>query len=94
MQILHTSEARKNLHKLVDQVSDIQEPTYIKGKRNIAVLVSLEEWENMQETSYINSVPGLAESIKEAADSPDEDFISIEELAKQVPWLNDRKKNV
>ena len=35
-----------------------------------AVLISEDEWRGIQETLYLNSIPGLAESIMEAAQTP------------------------
>lgn len=92
MQILYTSEARKNLHKLVDHISETHEPTYIKGKRNTAVLISLEDWKSLSETMYLNSIPGLAESIVSASKS--NDFVSEEELSEEYSFLKSRAKNV
>jgi antitoxin YefM len=80
MQILHASEARKNLHKLVDHVSEAHEPTFIKGKRNTAVLVSLEDWESIRETLYLSSIPGMMESIKEGINTSKEKCKTAEEL--------------
>jgi PHD/YefM family antitoxin component YafN of YafNO toxin-antitoxin module len=45
---LIASEARKNLYQLIDQIAITHEPTMIKGKRNKAVLISLEDWEDIR----------------------------------------------
>lgn len=50
MSYLIASEARKTLYTLIDQVAANHEPALIKGKRNTAVLLSVEDWENIQET--------------------------------------------
>jgi PHD/YefM family antitoxin component YafN of YafNO toxin-antitoxin module len=42
----------------------------ITGKRNNAVLVSEEDWKAIQETLYLTSIPGMAESIKEGIREP------------------------
>jgi PHD/YefM family antitoxin component YafN of YafNO toxin-antitoxin module len=36
-----------------------------------AVIISKQEWENIQETLYLQSVPGLVASIKEAEENDD-----------------------
>jgi len=36
-----------------------------------AVIISKQEWENIQETLYLQSVPGLVASIKEAEEHDD-----------------------
>lgn len=73
MQTLTASEARANLYRLMDQAAESHQPITISGKRNAAVLVSAEDWQAIQETLYLLSVPGMRESIKdgmaEATDS-------------------------
>ena len=70
MELLTVSEARKNLYKLVDNLSNTHMPTFIKGKRNSAVLLSKEDWDNLQETLYLLSVPGMRESIIDNLNTP------------------------
>jgi len=73
MNILTVSEARANLYRLIDEASTSHEPMFIKGKRHNAVLISEEDWRSLQETFYLLSVPGMAESIKEGMATPDEE---------------------
>jgi antitoxin YefM len=61
-------------------VCDSHEPVVITGKRNNAVLVSQEDWNNIQETLYLSSIPGMVESIKAAASEPHEESVSLEAL--------------
>jgi len=68
------SEARKNLYKLVDQVKETHEPIYITGKRNSAYLISEEDWRAIQETLYLDSIPGMRESILEGMNTPAEEM--------------------
>jgi antitoxin YefM len=42
----------------------------ITGKRNKAVLVSEEDWQAIQETLFLLSVPGMRESIREGMATP------------------------
>ena len=80
MHTLTASEARANLYRLLDQAAESHQPIVIAGKRNNAVLVSAEDWEAIQETLYLLSVPGMRESIKEGmAESPDS-------CAKELDW--------
>ena len=67
------TEARANLHRLIDQTATSHEPLLISGTRNSAVLVSQEDWAAIQETLFLLSVPGMRESIREglAADVDD-----------------------
>jgi antitoxin YefM len=77
MTTITATEARKLLYKLLDDVSDSHEPVQITGKRGNAVLVSQDDWDSVQETLYLVSIPGMRESILEGmatppADLPDE----------------------
>jgi antitoxin YefM len=73
MTTVSTTEARKDLYHLVDQVQDTHEPIQITGKRGNAVLVSEADWQALQETLFLVSIPGMRESILEGmATPPDE----------------------
>ena len=64
MKTLTASEARANLYRLLDEAAASHEPVHITGKRNNGVLVSEEDWNAVQETLYLLSVPGMGESIR------------------------------
>ncbi|MES2214734.1 MAG: type II toxin-antitoxin system Phd/YefM family antitoxin [Pseudomonadota bacterium] len=74
MSIYTTSEARSNLYKIIDQVAEGHEPVYIKGRRHSAVLISEEDYASLQETLYLQSIPGLAKSILDASSEPLAEF--------------------
>ena len=78
--IISVSEARKNIYKLIDELSISHRPVIIKGKRNNAVLINEEDWRAIEETLYIYSVPGLAESIIEEMKKPDNEFL------EEIEW--------
>ena len=73
-------EVRDNLYRLIDEVAQSHQPITIKGKRNDAVLISREDWEAISETIYLNSIPGMTESIKSAATEPLEKGTPLDEL--------------
>lgn len=66
MTAVSATTARANLYKLIDQVNEDSQPLIITGQRGNAVLVSEADWQAIQETLYLESVPGLAESIRAA----------------------------
>jgi prevent-host-death family protein len=70
MSTLTAGEARAILYRLIDQAAESHQPIVIAGKRNSAVLVSAEDWEAIQETLHLLSVPGLRESIREGMAEP------------------------
>ena len=72
--IIPVSQARANIYSLMDEASEAHEPILITGKRNNVVMISQEDWNAIEETLYLNSIPGMTASIKEAIDAPDSDF--------------------
>lgn len=58
--------ARANLYRLIDQVNQESEPLTITGQRGNAVLIGEDDWRAIQETLFLDSVPGLSESILRA----------------------------
>jgi prevent-host-death family protein len=82
MTIYTSTQARAKLFHLIDETNQTHEPIYIKGKRSDAVILSKEDYESMQETLYLHSVPGLVKSILDASNAPPEDYISQEEFWK------------
>ena len=74
------SEARAGLYRLIDQTSESHQPILISGKRGSAVLISAEDWQAIQETLYLLSVPGMRESIKKGMAEP------LAKSAKELGW--------
>jgi antitoxin YefM len=70
MATVTTTEARRNLYRLVDQVQDTHEPIQITGKRGNAVLVGEDDWRAMQETLFLLSIPGMRDFILEGMAAP------------------------
>ncbi|MCY7297138.1 type II toxin-antitoxin system Phd/YefM family antitoxin [Alteromonas sp. a30] len=64
MSTLSATEARANLYRVIDETAESHEPVLITSKRNNAVLVSESDWNSIQETLYLLSIPGMRESIK------------------------------
>jgi prevent-host-death family protein len=64
----------------MDQAAETHQPIVISGKRTNAVLVSAEDWEAIQETLHLLSVPGMRESIKQGMDA------SIDDCSKDLNW--------
>ena len=80
MTAITASKARANLYCLIDEAAASHQPLLISGKRNSAVLVSAEDWEAIQETLHLLSIPGMRESIREGMQTP------VEECAKELDW--------
>jgi prevent-host-death family protein len=74
------TQARANLYKLLDQVTQTNEPIQITGKRNTGILIGEDDWRSVQETLYLLSIPMMRESIIEGMQTP------IEECSKELVW--------
>ncbi len=68
------SQARANIYKIVDETAQSHEPILITGKRNNAVLISEDDWNAIEETLYLNSIPNMVSSIQEAKELSDDDY--------------------
>ena len=80
MTTINITNARKNLYRLVEDTNRYSEPTLIVGKKGNAVLLSEDDWNAIQETLFLNSVPGLAESIIAGGATPISDCLSEDEV--------------
>ncbi len=78
MTILNATEARTKLYKLLDQVVD--NPVHIKGERSTAVLVSENDWQAIQETLYLLSIPGMRESLQKGKKE------ALSECSENLEW--------
>jgi prevent-host-death family protein len=66
MSAVSATSARSNLYRLIDQVNEESQPLTITGQRGNAVLIGEADWKAIQETLFLESVPGFAESIRRA----------------------------
>jgi prevent-host-death family protein len=80
MSTITASEARSNLYRLIDEAASSHEPITITGKRNSAVLIASEDWNAIQETMYLLSVPGMRESIRAGMAEP------VDACATDLDW--------
>lgn len=60
------SEARKTLFPLIEQVNDDHVPVEITSKRGSAVLMSLADYQALQETAHLLRVPANARRLLES----------------------------
>ncbi len=68
MNTINITSARQNLFQLVSDVNKGFNPVnIINSKGENAVLLSESDWRDIEETIYLNSIPGYVDSIKEAS---------------------------
>lgn len=64
MSTINITNARQNLFQLVADVNVGFNPiTIVNNKGKNAVLISEEEWKNIEETLYLSSLPGMVDDI-------------------------------
>ena len=80
MTTVNVTKARANLYKLIDDASVSHEPVVITGKRGNAVLLAESDWNAINETLYLLSVPGMRESVLEGMRE------NIEDTSTELEW--------
>lgn len=80
MTILTASEARTGLYRLIHQVTESHQPVHITGKRGGAVLIAESDWQAIQETLFLLSIPKMRASIQQGMREP------LQESAKELNW--------
>jgi prevent-host-death family protein len=78
--VLNASQARFNLHGLLDETAASHQPVLITGKRSNGVLVSEDDWRAIQETLFLVSIPGMRISICRGLKIP------IKSCLKSLTW--------
>ena len=64
MTSISITKVRANLYQTVSEVNESSQPITITNNRGKnAVLVGEEGWKAIQETLYLNSIPGMSQSI-------------------------------
>lgn len=64
MSTINITNARQNLFQLVADVNvDFNSITIVNNKDKNAVLISEDEWKNIEETLYLSSISGLVDEI-------------------------------
>ncbi len=80
MNTLSAAEARSNLYRLIDETIRTHKPITITGKRGNAVLISEPDWNAINETLHLLSIPGMRESIRDGMAE------SLEECDAKLDW--------
>ena len=64
MTSISITKARAKLNQIVSEVNESSQPiTMTNNRGKNAVLVGEEDWKAIQETLYLNSIPGMSQSI-------------------------------
>ena len=80
MTTIKATDARSNLYNLIDEAAETHKPIVITGKRHNAVLLSESDWNAINETLYLLSIPGMRETIREGLAQ------AVDECAIEPEW--------
>jgi len=80
MTSISVTTARSQLYQLVDSTAATHVPIQITGKRGNAVLVSEDDWRDIQETLFLLSIPGMRTSIRRGLAEP------LSKSSKALRW--------
>ena len=83
MTAVSATAARSDLYRLIDTVNEESTPITITGRRGNAVLIGEADWSAIQETLYLNSIPGMTQSI---LDSRAEDVSECTSYNLEEEW--------
>jgi len=85
MSTINITNARNNLFKLVADVNVGFNPiTIVNNKGKNAVLISEDEWKNIEETLYFSSIPELVNDINNIKKT--EDWKKSKEYNEDEEW--------
>lgn len=85
MSTINITNARQNLFQLVAEVNVGFNPiTIVNNKGKNSVLISEEEWKNIEETLYLSSIPGFVDNVNEIRKT--ENWKSAKEFNPDEKW--------
>ena len=80
MTTCNATEASSKLYALIDEAADTHQPIVITGKRGNAVLLAEEDWNAINETLHLLSVPGMRESIQDGMTT------TLDKCGQELDW--------
>jgi antitoxin YefM len=72
--VMSVSQLRADIYNVMDETAQTHEPILITGKRNNVVMLSQEDWNAIEETLYLNSIPNMVSSIQESMNADNSEF--------------------
>ena len=81
MTAISATKARDNIYQLISDVNaNCQPVTITNNKGRNAVLIGEDDWRAIEETLFLMSIPGMAESIIEGGNTSLEECLSENEV--------------
>ncbi len=81
MTAISVTKARENIYQILSDVNTHSQPIIITNNRGKnGVLISEDDWNAIQETLYLNAIPGVAQSIVTGGNTSIDDCLSEDEV--------------
>lgn len=80
MDSISVTNFRKDLFNLLDRIVEYNEVLNITTKKGNVVVLSEEDYNNLMESLYLNSIPDMAEKIEEGLKTSLDDCLPEEEV--------------
>ncbi|MCP4403446.1 MAG: type II toxin-antitoxin system Phd/YefM family antitoxin [bacterium] len=74
------TQAKANLERLMTQTEQGHVPIVITSQHGNAVLIAEDDWNSIQETLYLLSIPGMRDSIVHGMQTP------LDECDEELEW--------
>jgi len=72
--------SQTDVGNLLHLLKDSHEPVHVSIADMNAIIIPEEDWNNLQETLYLESIPGMKASIIEGMQTP------IDDLSDKIEW--------
>ncbi len=80
MKTYTATEARKNIYQLIQTLESEHEPVAIKNKDSTVIMIAKSDWNAIQETLYLTSIPDMKKSIVKGLKTP------LSKCSKKINW--------
>ena len=84
MRHMTANTAQNDFSDLLNTVIELGESVSIATDKGAAILVSQDEWSGLLETLYLQSIPGLVESIREAENAQESEWLELEDIGWDI----------
>lgn len=84
MKTFSVTKARQNIYSIMERTIEDSEPVQITGKKGDVIMISLEDWNSIQETLHLVSIPGMEESIMEGMKESIDECSTLEDIGWDI----------
>ncbi len=80
MKVFELEKIKHKLAQIINETVLSHEPILLTSKNNNAVVISEQDWSDIQETLHILSVPGMRKKIKTGIETP------LKDCTNKINW--------